>query len=70
MLNMLLTVRSSTLILLLCGVGSNGPPHVAPAFATNISNLVSIFSISLTMDSTSGVFDKSAGTAIAWPLIP
>lgn len=42
-LKMPLTFRSSTFFVAQSGVGSNGPPQVAPAFATRMSILSSVF---------------------------
>ena len=50
------TLRSSTFLLDQSGVGSKGPPHVAPALHTRMSNLLSVsctFFTSLSMSSVS-----------------
>ena len=61
------TLRSSTFLLDQSGVGSNGPPHVAPALHTRISSLSSVSWTFLTSLSISSVSATLAATPTAVP---
>lgn len=70
MLNAPRTLRSRTFWLDQSGVDSNGPPQVAPALMTSISNLPCFSLTSLTRFSISSVFATLAAIPTALPCIP
>jgi hypothetical protein len=68
-LNTPLTFKSNTFLLLQSGVGSNGPPQVAPALHTRMSSCPSLSSTFLTSFSMSSVSATFAAMPTALPLI-
>lgn len=67
---MLLTLRSSTLLMEASGVVSRGPPHVAPALATKMCTSQVMASISFASRWTSENLDRSQAIVETLPRQP